>query len=406
MLVATEVYVYDAVRTPRGLGKAKGALYATKPVTLVVQLLHAIARRHPALDVGAIADVVMGVTAPIGDQGGVLPRTAALLAGWPHTVPGVQLNRYCGSGLEAVNMAAARVGSGWEDLLLAGGVDSMSRIPMLAAGDPLFHDAEVSFALHTISQGVAADMLATRSGITREDVDRYAVESHVRAAKAWTAGAFAKSIVPVVDENDDTVLAHDELVRPDASMEALGALRPSFREIGAQSGFDEVLLQHFPDTERVDHVHTPGNSSGIVDGASLVLVGSREAGERNGLTPRARIRSVSVAGADPVAMFLGPVPACESALRKAGMTIGDVDLLEVNEAFAVVPIQIGRVLGTDLERINPNGGAIAMGHPLGATGGMLLGTALDELERCDANVALVTLCIAAGMGNATILERV
>ena len=404
--MATEVYVYDAVRTPRGLGKAKGALYATKPVTLVVQLLHAIARRHPALDVGAIEDVVMGVTAPVGDQGGVLPRTAALLAGWPHTVPGVQLNRYCGSGLEAVNMAAARVRSGWEDLLLAGGVDSMSRIPMLAAGDPLFQDAEVSFSLHSISQGVAADMLATRSGITREHVDRYAVESHVRAAKAWTAGAFANSIVPVVDENGDTVLAHDELVRPDASMDTLGALRPSFGEIGAQSGFDEVLLQHFPDTERVDHVHTPGNSSGIVDGASLVLVGSREAGERNGLTPRARIRSVSVAGADPVEMFLGPVPACERALRKAGMTIGDVDLLEVNEAFAVVPIQIGRVLGTDLERINPNGGAIAMGHPLGATGGMLLGTALDELERRDANVALVTLCIAAGMGNATILERV
>ena len=404
--MSTEVYVYDAVRTPRGLGKAKGSLHATKPVTLVVQLLQAIARRHPDLDVGEIEDIVMGVAAPVGDQGGVLPRTAALLAGWPHTVSGVQLNRYCGSGLEAVNMAAARVRSGWEELMLAGGVDSMSRIPMLAAGDPLFQDAGVSFSLHSISQGVAADMLATRNGISRADVDRYAVGSHARAAKAWANGAFARSIIPVVDENGDIVLAHDELVRPDASMDTLGALRASFREIGAQSGFDEVALQYFPAVERIDHVHTPGNSSGIVDGASLVLLGSRAAGERNGLAPRARIRSISTAGADPVEMFMGPVPACESALRKAGMTIGDVDLLEVNEAFAVVPIQIGRVLGTDLERINPNGGAIAMGHPLGATGGMLLGTALDELERRDANVALVTLCIAGGMGNATILERV
>jgi acetyl-CoA C-acetyltransferase len=402
----TDAYVYDAIRTPRGKGKATGGLHTVKPVALVATLLDAMRERHPELDAAAIDDIVLGTVEPHVDQGGVVGRTAAIFAGMPEPVAGTQLNRYCGSGLEAVNQAAARVRSGWEDLLLAGGVESMSRVPMGSGGDPWAMDPEVNYATSFVPQGISADLIATIEGFSREDVDAFALESQIRAGKAWADGRFERSIVPVRDPSGRLILGHDELVRPDASTEALGALKPSFAMIGEMGGFDAVALQRYTQVEAIDHVHTPGNSSGIVDGAALVLVGNEAAGRRHGLTPRARIRAAAVIGSEPTIMLTGPAPACRKALAKAGMTIDDVDLVEINEAFASVALKLMRDLDISHDMTNVNGGAIAMGHPLGATGAMLLGTIVDELERRDLTTGMVTLCIGGGMGIATIVERV
>ncbi|MFP4311573.1 MAG: acetyl-CoA C-acetyltransferase [Nitriliruptoraceae bacterium] len=401
-----EAYVYDAIRTPRGRGKASGSLHEVKPVTLVTGLLNELQARHPELDPAGIEDLVLGIVGPVGDQGGVLPRTAALAAGLPEQVPGVQLNRYCGSGLEAVNQAAARVRSGWEDLLVAGGVESMSRVPMGTGGDPWAMDPATNLATGFVPQGISADLIATIEGFRREDVDAFAYESQIRAAKAWADGAFDRSVIPVRDRNGVTILDRDEHVRPETTPEALAALKPSFAGIGEMGGFDAVALQRYVDVERIDHVHTPGNSSGIVDGAALVLVGSEEAGRRHGLTPRARIRATAALGSEPTIMLTGPAPASRKALERAGMTPADLDLIEINEAFASVALKLMRDLDVDHDRTNVNGGAIAMGHPLGATGAMLLGTIVDELERRDLTTGLVTLCIGGGMGIATVVERV
>ncbi len=402
----SEAFVYDAIRTPRGRGKASGSLHEVKPVTLVTGLLAELQARNPGMDPAGIDDLVMGIVGPVGDQGGVLPRTAALAAGLPEPVAGTQLNRYCGSGLEAVNQASARLRSGWEDLLVAGGVESMSRVPMGTGGDPWAMDPETNLATGFVPQGIGADLIATTEGFSREDVDTFALESQVRAAKAWANGYFDRSIVPVRDRNGLVILDRDEHVRPDTTIEALGGLKPSFAGIGEMGGFDAVALQKYVDVERINHVHTPGNSSGIVDGAALVLLGSEEAGRRHELTARARIRSAAVIGSEPTIMLTGPAPACRKALDKAGMTPADIDLLEINEAFASVALKLMRDLDIDHDRTNVNGGAIAMGHPLGATGAMLLGTAVDELERRDLQTALVTLCIGGGMGIATVVERV
>ncbi len=401
-----EAYVYDAIRTPRGRGKSTGALHEVKPVTLVTGLLEELQARNAGLDPAGIDDVVLGIVGPVGDQGGVLPRTAALAAGLPQPVPGAQLNRYCGSGLEAVNQAAARLRSGWEDLIVAGGVESMSRVPMGTGGDPWAMDPETNLATGFVPQGIGADLIATIEGFSREDVDAFALESQSRAAKAWANGHFERGVVPVTDRNGLTVLDRDEHVRPESSMEALSSLKPSFAGIGELGGFDAVALQRYVDVERIDHVHTPGNSSGIVDGAALVLLGSEEAGRRHDLVPRARIRAAAVIGSEPTIMLTGPAPASRRALERAGMTPADLDLIEINEAFASVALKLMRDLDVDHDRTNVNGGAIAMGHPLGATGAMLLGTVVDELERRDLTTALVTLCIGGGMGIATVLERV
>ncbi|MCC5950058.1 MAG: acetyl-CoA C-acetyltransferase [Nitriliruptoraceae bacterium] len=402
----SDAYVYDAIRTPRGRGKASGSLHEVKPVTLVTGLIHELQERNPEMDAASIDDVVLGIVGPVGDQGGVLPRTAAIAAGLPEPVAGVQLNRYCGSGLEAVNQASARLRSGWEDLIIAGGVESMSRVPLGTGGDPWAMDPETNLETGFVPQGIGADLIATIEGFSREEVDAFALESQVRAAKAWANGYFDRSIVPVRDRNGVTILDRDEHVRPDTSMEALSGLKPSFAGIGEMGGFDAVALQRYVDVERIDHVHTPGNSSGIVDGAALVLLGSEAAGSRHGLTPRARIRAAAVIGSEPTIMLTGPAPACRKALDKAGMTVDDIDLLEINEAFASVALKTMRDLGFDHDHTNVNGGAIAMGHPLGATGAMLLGTVVDELERRDLSTALVTLCIGGGMGIATVVERV
>jgi acetyl-CoA C-acetyltransferase len=400
-----EAYVYDAVRTPRGKGKASGALHTVKPVTLVTQLMDAIRERNPELDPAGLDDVVMGIVEPHGDQGGVLPRTAAIAAGLPEPVAGTQLNRYCGSGLEAVNQAAARLRSGWEDLLLAGGVESMSRVPMASGGDPWAMDPETNYATSFVPQGISADLIATIEGYSRTDVDAFGVESQQRAAKAWANGHFDRSIVPVVDRTGQVILDRDEHMRPEATLESLAQLTPSFAGIGDMGGFDAVALQRYPKVERIDHVHHAGNSSGIVDGAALVLMGSEEAGTRHGLTARARIRAAAVIGSEPTIMLTGPAPACFKALDKAGMTPADIDLVEINEAFAAVALKLIRDLDVSPDITNVNGGAIAMGHPLGATGAMLLGTMVDELERRDLTTGLVTLCIGGGMGIATIVER-
>ncbi|MEX0836336.1 MAG: acetyl-CoA C-acetyltransferase [Nitriliruptor sp.] len=402
----TDAYVYDAIRTPRGKGKSTGSLHTVKPVSLVTGLMDALRERNEGLDPAQIDDVVLGVVEPHGEQGGSIARTAAIAAGLPELVAGVQLNRYCGSGLEAVNQASARIRSGWEDLLLAGGVESMSRVPMASGGDPWAMDPETNYATSFVPQGISADLIATREGYSREDVDAFALESQIRAGKAWADGRFERSVIPVRDITGRVVLDRDETVRPDATMEALGSLNPSFAGIGEMGGFNAVALQRYTEVETIDHVHHAGNSSGIVDGASLVLLGSQEAGERGGLTPRARIVSAAVIGSEPTIMLTGPAPACFKALGKAGMSVGDIDLVEINEAFAAVALKLMRDLGVSHDITNVNGGAIAMGHPLGATGAMLLGTVVDELERRDLTTGLVTLCIGGGMGIATIVERV
>ena len=401
----SEAYVYDAVRTPRGRGRETGSLHGVKPISLVTGLIDALRERNPGLDPERIDDLVLGIVTPVGEQGGDLARSAGILAGLPDTTGGVQLNRFCGSGLEAVNQAAARVRSGWEHLILAGGVESMSRNPMGSDGGAWFLDPETALATDFVPQGVSADLIATLEGFSRTDVDDYAVRSQERAAKAQAGGHFARSIVPVRDANGLDVLAADEHLRPDTTRETLGKLRPSFAGLGEAAGFDAVALQKYHWVEAIDHVHHAGNSSGIVDGAALVLIGSGAVGAELGLTPRGRIRSVAVSGADPTLMLTGPAPATRKALAAAGLTLADIDLFEINEAFAAVVLKYIRDLGLDPDTVNVNGGAIALGHPLGATGAMLLGTVLDELERRDLHRAVVTLCIGGGMGVATVIER-
>ncbi|WP_426567800.1 acetyl-CoA C-acetyltransferase [Streptomyces canus] len=403
--MSTEAYVYDAIRTPRGRGKADGALHGTKPIDLVVGLIHETLRRFPDLDPAAIDDIVLGVVSPVGDQGADIARTAAVLAGLPETVAGVQENRFCASGLEAVNLAAAKVRSGWEDLVLAGGVESMSRVPMGSDGGAWALDPRTSHATGFVPQGIGADLIATLEGFSRHDVDSYAALSQERAAAAWKDGRFDRSVVPVHDRNGRLVLDRDEHIRPGTTAESLAGLKPSFAQAGELAGFDAVALQKYHWVERIDHVHHAGNSSGIVDGAALVAIGSQEAGERHGLTPRARIVSAAVSGADPTIMLTGPAPASRKALAKAGLTGEDIDLVEINEAFAAVVLRYVKDMGLSPDRVNVNGGAIAMGHPLGATGAMILGTLVDELERRDLRYGLATLCVGGGMGIATVVER-
>ncbi|MGQ4511336.1 acetyl-CoA C-acetyltransferase [Streptomyces sp. DW26H14] len=404
--MSTEAYVYDAVRTPRGRGKATGALHGTKPIDLVVGLIHETRRRFPGLDPAAIDDIVLGVVSPIGDQGSDIARIAALAAGLPDSVAGVQENRFCASGLEAVNLAAAKVRSGWEDLVLAGGVESMSRVPMGSDGGAWAMDPLTNYEVGFAPQGIGADLIATLGGYTRRDVDEFAALSQERAAAAWKDGRFGRSVVPVRDRAGLTVLDHDEHLRPGTTADTLAGLTPSFAQIGEAGGFDAVALQKYHWVERIDHVHHAGNSSGIVDGAALVAVGSREIGERYGLTPRARIVSAAVTGSESTIMLTGPAPATRKALARAGLTIADIDLVEINEAFAAVVLRFVDEMGLSLDQVNVNGGAIALGHPLGATGAMILGTLVDELERQDKRFGLATLCVGGGMGVATVVERV
>jgi acetyl-CoA C-acetyltransferase len=403
--VPSDAYIYDAVRTPRGRGRATGSLYGVKPISLVVGLIDALRKRNPTLDVDRIEDILLGIVTPIGDQGGDLAKTAALAAGLPDHVGGVQLNRFCASGLEAVNIAAQKVRSGWEHLILAGGVESMSRVPMGSDGAAWAMDPQTALATSFVPQGISADLIATLEGFSRADVDAYALRSQQRAAAAMAEGRFDRSIVPVVDRNGVTILDRDEHMRPQTTLEALAALPSSFETIGDIGGFDAVALRKFHWLEAIDHVHTAGNSSGIVDGAALVVIGSAEIGEAMGLTPRGRIVSVAVSGHDPTLMLTGPAPASRKALAAAGLTVDDIDLFEMNEAFAAAVLRYTKDLGLDPDKINVNGGAIALGHPLGATGAMLIGTVLDELERRSARRGLITLCIGGGMGVATIIER-
>jgi acetyl-CoA C-acetyltransferase len=403
--LSTEAYVYDAIRTPRGRGKANGALHGTKPIDLVVGLMHELRRRNPDLDPAAIDDVVLGVVGPIGDQGSDIAKIAAIAAGLPDTVAGVQENRFCASGLEAVNLAAAKVRSGWEDLILAGGVESMSRVPLGTDGGAWAMDPMTSYETGFVPQGIGADLIATLEGFSRRDVDEFAALSQERAVDAWKEGRFERSVIPVTDRNGLVVLDRDEHIRPGTTADTLAGLKPSFAGIGEAGGFDAVALQKYHWVERIDHVHHAGNSSGIVDGSSLVAIGNAEVGERYGMRPRARIVSAAVSGADPTIMLTGPAPASRKALAKAGLTIDDIDLVEINEAFAAVVLRFVRDMGLPLDKVNVNGGAIAMGHPLGATGAMLLGTVVDELERRDRRYGLVTLCVGGGMGCATVVER-
>jgi acetyl-CoA C-acetyltransferase len=407
---ATEALIFDAVRTPRGRGKSSGSLYTTKPIDLVVGLIHETLSRNPDLDPARVEDVVLGCVTPIGDQGGDIAKAAAVKAGLPYSVAGVQLNRFCASGLEAVNVAAQKVASGWEDLVFAGGVESMSRVPMGSDGGAWAMDPETAYESSFVPQGISADLIATIEGFTREDVDVYAARSQSRAATAQAEGRFKDSVVPVLDVNDNVVLDHDEFIRPETTVDTLGQLKPSFEMMGDFGGFDAVALQKYHWVERIDHVHTPGNSSGIVDGASLVAVGNEKIGNELGLKPRARILATAVTGTEPTIMLTGPAPASRKALARAGLTLDDIDLIEMNEAFAAVVLRFARDMAGKadeqalLEKINVNGGAIAMGHPLGATGGMILGTLLDELHRTGGRYGLATLCIGGGMGIATVVE--
>jgi acetyl-CoA C-acetyltransferase len=401
-----EAFVYDHLRTPRGKGKAAGSLHEVKPVDLVVGLIGELERRNPTLDTNRIDDVVLGVVSPVGDQGGDIAKTAALAAGLPETTAGVQLNRFCASGLEAVNQAASRVRGGFEDLILAGGVESMSRVAMGSDGGAWASDPATALTTGFVPQGIGADLIATLEGWGRDDVDAFAAESHHRAAKAWANGYFANAVVPVKDRNGVVVLDHDETIRPDTSPEGLAGLKPSFAQIGADAGFDDVALEKYHWVEKINHVHHAGNSSGIVDGSALVAIGNEQVGTDLGLTPRARIISAAVSGADPTIMLTGPAPAARKALARAGLEVADIDLFEINEAFAAVALRFMRDLDISAEITNVNGGAIAMGHPLGATGAMILGTLIDELERRDLKRGLATLCVGGGMGIATIVELV
>jgi acetyl-CoA C-acetyltransferase len=405
-MAASDALVFDAIRTPRGKGKSNGSLHATKPVDLVVGLMHEMLVRNERLDPNRVDDVVLGCVSPVGDQGADIAKTAAIKAGLPDTVAGVQLNRFCASGLEAVNVAAQKVASGWEDLVFAGGVESMSRVPMGSDGGAWAMDPETNYDTSFIPQGVGADLIATVESFTRDDVDAYAARSQERAAAAQAAGKFDNSVIPVKDINENLVLDKDEFIRAGTTVETLGKLKPSFAAMGEMGGFDAVALQKYHWIEKIDHVHTPGNSSGIVDGASLVAIGNEETGNALGLTPRARILATAVSGADPTIMLTGPAPASKKALAKAGITVDQLDLVEINEAFAAVVLRFVRDMGLDMEKVNVNGGAIAMGHPLGATGGMILGTVIDELHRTGGKYGLCTLCVGGGMGIATVLEAI
>lgn len=398
-----EAFVYDAIRTPRGRGRSSGALHEVKPIRLLITLMHELQRRHD-LDTSQVEDVVIGCVTPIGDQGAVIAKSAALAAGWDLKVAGVQLNRFCASGLEAVNLAAQKVRSGWEDLVVAGGVESMSRVPMGSDGGAWALDPETNLSTQFVPQGIGADLIATLDGFSREMLDGFGVASHHKAADAQRQGRFDRSLVPVRDELGLAILDRDETIRRDTSLEALAQLAPSFEKIG-RMGYDAVALRKYPQVERIEHVHHAGNSSGIVDGAALVLIGSEDAGRRLGLAPRARIVSAALAGTDPTIMLTGPMPATRKALEKAGLSIDDIDLFEVNEAFAAVVMRFLREMEIPEEKVNVNGGSIAMGHPLGATGAMLLGTLVDELERRRLKRGVVTLCVGGGMGIATVVER-
>jgi acetyl-CoA C-acetyltransferase len=400
----TEAYVFDAIRTPRGKGKKDGSLHEVKPINLLTGVLTELQRRN-GFDTARVDDVVMGVVSPVGEQGSVIAKTAALKAGWDWTCSGVQLNRFCASGLEAVNMAAQKVRSGWEDLVVAGGVESMSRVPIGSDGGAWAQDPETNSQTDFVPQGIGADLIATLEGFTRADVDAYAAESQRRAAAAREAGYFARSVVPVKDFLGQTILDHDEFIKPRTTVESLAGLKPAFEQLGAM-GFDAVAIGRYPQVERIHHVHHAGNSSGIVDGATAMLIGSDAAAKAHGLTPRARIVAAAVSGADPTIMLTGPTPAARKALAKAGLTVDQIDLFEVNEAFAAVPMKFMKDMGVPHEKVNVNGGAIAMGHPLGATGAMILGTLIDELHRRNLRYGLATLCVGGGMGIATIVERI
>ena len=399
----TEAFVYDAIRTPRGKGKKDGSLYEVKPINLLAGVLSELQRRND-FDTAKVDDVVMGVVSPVGEQGSVIAKVAALKAGWNFTCSGVQINRFCASGLEAVNLAAQKVRSGWEDLVVAGGLESMSRVPIGSDGGAWAMDPETNSATAFVPQGIGADLIATLEGFTRQDVDAFALESQRRATHARASGYFDRSVVPVTDGLGQVILAQDEFIKPNSTLEGLGALKPAFEQMGGM-GFDQVALTRYPQVERIHHVHHAGNSSGIVDGAAAVLIGSEAAGKLHGFTPRARIVSAALSGADPTIMLTGPMPAARKALAKAGLTIDQIDLFEVNEAFAAVVMRFMKEMKVPHDKVNVNGGAIAMGHPLGATGAMILSTLIDELHRRNLRYGLVTLCVGGGMGIATIVER-
>ena len=400
-----EAYIYDAVRTPRGKGKQGGSLNQTTPIYLAAHALRALRDRN-GLDTSKVDDVVLGCVEPVGEQGADIARVAALYADYAITAPGVTVSRFCASGLEACNQAAAQVMSGQADLVVGGGVESMSRVPMFSSGGAWPTDPQVAAKTAFVPQGISADLIATKWGFSRADVDGYAVESQRRAKAAWDAGHFAKSVVPVTDINGLTILDRDEYMRPETTLESLSTLKPSFQEQGEKYGFNSVILQRYPEVEKINHVHHAGNSSGIVDGAAAVLFGTREMGAAMGLKPRARVRAFASVGSEPSIMLTGPSYAAEKALKRAGMKVGDIDLYELNEAFAAVVLRFMQALGVSHDKMNVNGGAIAMGHPLGATGAMILGTLLDEMERRGVATGLATLCVGAGMGTATIIERV
>ena len=399
----TEAFVYDAIRTPRGKGKKDGSLYEVKPVNLLAGVLSELQRRNQ-LDTSQVDDVVMGVVSPVGDQGGVIAKVAALKAGWDFTCAGVQINRFCASGLDAVNLAAEKVRSGWEELVVAGGVESMSRVPLGSDGGAWAMDPETNSATGFVPQGIGADLIATLEGFSRQELDAFALESQKRASQARASGYFKHSIVPVKDALGQVILAEDEFIKPHSTLEGLGALKPSFEQMGGM-GFDQVALSRYPQVERILHVHHAGNSSGIVDGAAAVLIGSEAAGKMHGFIPRARIVSAALSGADPSIMLTGPMPAARKALAKAGLTIDQIDLFEINEAFAAVVLRFMKEMKVPHDKVNVNGGAIAMGHPLGATGAMLISTLIDELQRRQLRYGMVTLCVGGGMGIATIVER-
>jgi acetyl-CoA C-acetyltransferase len=401
----TEAYIYDAIRTPRGRGKKDGSLHTVKPLDLTVGLVHELQARFPNMDPNRIDDILLGVVTPVGDQGACIAKTTALAAGLPDTVAGYQLNRFCASGLEAVNTGAQKVASGWDDLVLVGGVESMSRIPMGSDGGAWAMDPVTNYRTGFVPQGIGADLIATIEGFSREDVDTFAAESQRRAAEAWEKGYFAKSVVPVKDQNGVVVLDRDEHVRAGTTAESLGKLQPSFAMMGEMGGFDAVALQKYHWIEKIDHVHHAGNSSGIVDGAALVMIGNEKVGKDFCITPRGRVVATAISGADATIMLTGPAPAAKKALAKAGLTAEQIDLYEINEAFASVAMRFMKDLNLPAEKVNVNGGSIAMGHPLGATGAMILGTVLDELERRNLRYGLCTLCVGGGMGIATIIER-
>ncbi len=402
--MTTEALIFDAIRTPRGRGKASGALHEVKPITLLSDLLVSLQQRNQ-FDTAAVDDIVMGCVTAVGDQGAVIAKTAALTAGWDNDVAGVVLNRFCASGLEAVNTAAMKIRSGWEHLVVAGGVESMSRVPMGSDGGAWAMDPETNIGTGFMPQGIGADLIATLGGYSREDVDAFAMRSHHKAAAAWKKNAFKNSIIPVTDRNGLALLDHDELIRPDSSVGTLGKLKASFQMMG-DMGFDNVAKERYPQVESINHIHSPGNSSGIVDGAAAVLIGSAAVGKKFNMKPRARIVATAVVGSEPTIMLTGPGPAARKALKVAGMDVSDIDLFEVNEAFASVVMRFIDELKISEDIVNVNGGSIAMGHPLGATGAMILGTLLDELEARDLKTGLATLCVGGGMGIATIIERV